>query len=99
MAILLNRQLPALGLFRALYVMPFMSTPVAMAVVWGWMFNGQTGLIDHLLLSVGVVGPNWLGDTRTALPVVAMVNNWQYAGYNMLFFLSGMPAMPPSLYE
>ncbi len=99
MAVLLNRRLPALGLFRALYVMPFMSTPVAMAVVWGWMLNGQSGLVNHLLLGAGIVGPNWLGDTRTALPVVAMVSNWQYAGYNMLFFLAGMQTIPASLYE
>jgi multiple sugar transport system permease protein len=99
LAILLNRRLPALGLFRALYVLPYMSTPVAMAVVWSWMFNGQFGLINHLLTLVGIHGPDWLGSTSTALPVVAMVSNWQYAGYNMLFFLAGMQTIPPSLYE
>lgn len=99
LAMLLNRKLPALGLFRALYVLPYMSTPVAMAVVWSWMFNGQTGLINHLLLLVGIHGPDWLGSTHTALPVVAMVSNWQYAGYNMLFFLAGMQTIPAALYE
>ncbi len=99
LAILLNRRMPALGVFRALYVLPYMSTPVAMAVVWSWMFNAQFGLVNHLLLLVGVHGPDWLGSTRTALPVVAMVSNWQYAGYNMLFFLAGMQTIPPMLYE
>jgi multiple sugar transport system permease protein/sn-glycerol 3-phosphate transport system permease protein len=99
LAILLNRKMPALGIFRALYVLPYMSTPVAMAVVWSWMFNGQFGLINHLLALVGIHGPDWLGSTSTALPVVAMVSNWQYAGYNMLFFLAGMQTIPPSLYE
>ena len=99
LAMLLNRKLPGMGVFRALYVLPYMSTPVAMAVVWSWMFNGQSGLINHLLALVGVHGPDWLGSTSTALPVVAMVSNWQYAGYNMLFFLAGMQTIPPSLYE
>ena len=99
LAAALNRKMPAMGLFRALYVLPYMSTPVAMAVVWSWMFNGQFGLINHLLTLVGVHGPDWLGSTGTALPVVAMVSNWQYAGYNMLFFLAGMQAIPESLYE
>jgi multiple sugar transport system permease protein len=99
LAMLLNRKLPAMGLFRALYVLPYMSTPVAMAVVWSWMFNGQFGLINHLLTLVGIHGPDWLGSTSTALPIVAMVSNWQYAGYNMLFFLAGMQTIPPSLYE
>jgi multiple sugar transport system permease protein/sn-glycerol 3-phosphate transport system permease protein len=99
LAIMLNRKLPAMGLFRALYVLPYMSTPVAMAVVWSWMFNGQFGLINHLLTLIGIHGPDWLGSTSTALPVVAMVSNWQYAGYNMLFFLAGMQTIPPALYE
>jgi multiple sugar transport system permease protein len=99
LAILLNRKLPAMGFFRALYVLPYMSTPVAMAVVWSWMFNGQFGLINHLLTLVGLHGPDWLGSTSTALPVVAMVSNWQYAGYNMLFFLAGMQTIPADLYE
>ena len=99
LAMLLVRKMPAMGLFRALYVLPFMSTPVAMAVVWSWMFNAQNGLINHLLSLAGLHGPDWLGSTATALPVVAMVNIWQYAGYNMLFFLAGLLAIPPQLYE
>jgi len=99
LALLLMRRMPAMGFFRALYVLPFMSTPVAMAVVWGWLFNARSGLVNHLLALVGVHGPNWLGDTHTALPVVAMVSNWQYAGYNMLFFLAGLGSISPQLYE
>jgi multiple sugar transport system permease protein len=99
LAMLLVRKMPAMGLFRALYVLPFMSTPVAMAVVWSWMFNAQNGLINHLLSLAGLPGPDWLGSTATALPVVAMVNIWQYTGYNMLFFLAGLLAIPAQLYE
>ena len=99
LAVLLNRRMPAMGFFRALYVLPYMATPVAMAVVWGWVFNAQYGLVNHMLSVIGVHGPDWLGGTSTALPVVAMVNTWQYAGYNMLFFLAGMQTIPLSLYE
>jgi multiple sugar transport system permease protein/sn-glycerol 3-phosphate transport system permease protein len=99
LAILLNRSLPGMGVYRALFVLPYMSTPVAMAVVWGWLFNGQNGLINHLLSLVGITGPNWLGDQATALPVVAMIATWQYVGYNMLFFLAGLQTIPPQLYE
>ena len=74
LAMLLVRNMPAMGLFRALYVLPYMSTPVAMAVVWGWMFNAQNGVINHMLSLAGLHGPDWLGSTSTALPVVAMVN-------------------------
>jgi multiple sugar transport system permease protein/sn-glycerol 3-phosphate transport system permease protein len=99
LAMLLNRRLPGMGVYRALFVLPYMSTPVAMAVVWGWLFNAQNGMINHLLSLAGITGPNWLGDQATALPVIAMIATWQYAGYNMLFFLAGLQAIPLSLYE
>ena len=99
LAVLLNRRLPGMGVYRALFVLPYMSTPVAMAVVWGWLFNGQNGMINHLLSLVGITGPNWLGDQATALPVVAMIATWQYVGYNMLFFLAGLQTIPSQLYE
>ncbi len=99
LAVLLNRSLPGMGVYRALFVLPYMSTPVAMAVVWGWLFNGQNGMINHLLSLVGITGPNWLGDQATALPVVAMIATWQYVGYNMLFFLAGLQTIPSQLYE
>jgi multiple sugar transport system permease protein len=99
LAMLLNRRLPGMGVYRALFVLPYMSTPVAMAVVWGWLFNGQNGMINHLLSLVGITGPNWLGDQATALPVVAMIATWQYVGYNMLFFLAGLQTIPSQLYE
>ena len=99
LAMLLNRRLPGMGVYRALFVLPYMSTPVAMAVVWGWLFNAQNGMINHLLSLAGITGPNWLGDQATALPVIAMIATWQYAGYNMLFFLAGLQTIPPQLYE
>jgi ABC-type sugar transport system permease subunit len=99
LAMLLNRRMPGMGIFRALYVLPYMSTPVAMAVVWGWLLNAQNGLINQLLLLVGVHGPDWLGNQATAMPAIAMISTWQYAGYNMLFFLAGLQAIPPHLYE
>jgi ABC-type sugar transport system permease subunit len=99
LALLVNRRMPGMGLFRALYVLPWMSTPVAMAVVWGWLLNAQNGLVNHLLLIAGIHGPNWLGDQATALPAIAMISTWQYAGYNMLFFLAGLQTIPPQLYE
>ena len=99
LAMLLNRRMPGMGIFRALYVLPYMSTPVAMAVVWGWLLNAQNGLINQLLLLVGIHGPDWLGNQATAMPAIAMISTWQYAGYNMLFFLAGLQTIPPHLYE
>ena len=86
-------------MYRALYVLPYMSTPVAMAVVWGWMFNGQNGLINHLLSLVGITGPNWLGRPGHRAAGRGHGATWQYVGYNMLFFLAGLQTIPSHLYE
>jgi multiple sugar transport system permease protein/sn-glycerol 3-phosphate transport system permease protein len=99
MAMLLQRKHVGSGLIRVIAVLPFLSTPVAMGVVWNWVFNPATGIINQSLAHVGITGPAWLTDQATAMPVIAFANIWQYAGYNMLFFLAGLSAIPPSLYE
>lgn len=99
MAVMLNRKLPAMGIYRVLFVAPYLSTPVAMAVIWYWVFDPKLGAINALLAHVGITGPQWLSSTALAMPVVALVNIWQYVGYNMLFFLAGLQAIPKQLYE
>ncbi len=99
MAVMLNRKLPGMGLYRVLFVAPYLSTPVAMAVIWYWVFDPKLGAVNALLAHVGITGPQWLSSTSLAMPVVALVNIWQYVGYNMLFFLAGLQAIPKQLYE
>jgi ABC-type sugar transport system permease subunit len=99
LAIMLNRKLPAMGLYRVLFVAPYLSTPVAMAVIWYWVFDPKLGAVNALLAQVGITGPQWLSSTALAMPVVALVNIWQYVGYNMLFFLAALQAIPKTLYE
>jgi multiple sugar transport system permease protein len=99
MAMLLRSQRAGSGVIRIIAVLPFLSTPVAMGVVWNWVFNPSTGLVNQFLGHLGITGPAWLSNEATAMPVIAFANIWQYAGYNMLFFLAGLAAIPPALYE
>lgn len=99
LAVLLNRKLPGTGFVRVIAVLPYLATPVAMAVVWNWFFDPSTGVVNTLLGYVGVDGPAWLSSSAWAMPVVAFANIWQYVGYNMLFFLAGLQAVPASMYE
>jgi len=99
LAVMLNRKLPGMGIYRTLFVVPYLATPVAMAVVWNWIFDPRLGAINNLLSTVGITGPAWLSSSALALPVIAAVNVWQYVGYNMLFFLAGLQAIPGHLYE
>jgi len=99
MAMLLRSKHAGTGLIRIIAVLPFLSTPVAMGVVWNWVFNPSTGLVNQFLGHLGITGPAWLSNEATAMPVIAFANIWQYAGYNMLFFLAGLAAIPASVYE
>jgi multiple sugar transport system permease protein len=99
MAMLMNRKGKITGVVRVLCVLPYLATPVAMAVVWQWIFDPATGLVNTLLGVVGISGPQWLSSSFWALPVVAFANIWQFVGYNMLFFLAGLQAIPHTVYE
>jgi multiple sugar transport system permease protein len=99
LALLLDRKLPAMGVFRTLYVVPYMATPVAMAVVWNWILDPKLGAINVLLGHLGAHGPAWLSEPALAMPVIALINIWQYLGYNMLFFLAGLQSIPRHLYD
>jgi multiple sugar transport system permease protein/sn-glycerol 3-phosphate transport system permease protein len=99
LAMLLNNKLPGSALIRVICVLPFLATPVAMGIVWNWFFSPTTGIINELLSHIGITGPAWLSNSATAMPVIAFANIWQYVGYNMLFFLAGLQAVPAALYE
>ena len=99
LAVMLNRNRPGMGIFRVLFVAPYLSTPVAMAVIWYWVFDPKFGAVNTFLAHLGIAGPAWLSSTGWAMPIVALVNIWQYVGYNMLFFLAGLQAIPKQLYE
>jgi ABC-type sugar transport system permease subunit len=99
LAVMLNSKRRGMGIYRILFVAPYLSTPVATAVIWYWVFDPKLGAVNALLANVGITGPQWLSSSQWAMPVVALVNIWQYVGYNMLFFLAGLQAIPKQLYE
>jgi len=99
MAVMLHRRRRGTGIYRAIFVAPYLSTPVAMAVIWYWVFDPQLGAVNTALSHIGIHGPQYLSSSLWAMPVVAFVNIWQYVGYNMLFFLAGLDAIPVELYE
>ena len=99
LALALNRGLRGIVLLRSLYFLPVISSTVAVSLVWGWLYNQQFGLINYLLSLVGITGPAWLADTRTAMPAVIIMSIWKGLGYNMVIFLAGLQGIPRELYE
>nr|WP_240933627.1 sugar ABC transporter permease [Cellulomonas sp. IC4_254] len=84
--------------FRVGYYTPVVTTIVAVAVVWRIMYQ-PNGLINSLLADIGIDGPNWLGDTRTALPALTLMAVWRSIGSSMVIFLAGLQAIPSDVKE
>ena len=94
LALLVDRKLRGMKYFRALLVIPWMATPVALGLVWSWIFDPGRGALNQFLGVFGIDGPAWLSSPVLAMPSVAAVHIWQFAGYNMLFFLAGLQNIP-----
>ncbi len=92
-ASLLARGLPGSGVFRTLYVLPWVCSPLAVAVLWRWILAPTDGALSTLLGR----RIEWLTDPGLALPVVSAVTVWTNVGYVTLFFLAGILAIPPQI--
>ncbi|MEV6302022.1 sugar ABC transporter permease [Actinoplanes sp. NPDC051861] len=85
--------------FRVGFYLPVVTSIVAIAVIWRFLLDPEAGLIDNLLGTIGVDGPNWLGDTRTSLASIIVMAAWRNFGTLMVIFLAGLQGIPQHLYE
>ncbi|GAA2773329.1 sugar ABC transporter permease [Nonomuraea dietziae] len=91
--------LRGLSLYRTLYFLPVVTMPAAVALTWSYLFNGDFGAINHVLGTVGIDGPYWLGDPDFAIYAIAVVGIWSSIGYNAVLFLAGLQGIPRHYYE
>ncbi|MBN1384560.1 MAG: extracellular solute-binding protein [Elusimicrobia bacterium] len=100
MAVVLNEGYVKLkSIFRAGYFIPVITTLVAVAVIWKFIYNPDYGLANWVLDLIGLEGKDWLRSTTWALPSIIIMAVWKNFGYNMVIFLAGLQAIPLSLYE
>lgn len=99
-ALLINARVARFkGFFRTVYFAPFVTTLVAVAIVWRYLYHSQYGLINVLLGWVGIGPIDWLGDPLWAMPAIILLAVWKTFGYNMLIFIAGLQSIPTELYE
>jgi multiple sugar transport system permease protein len=99
-ALLVNAKLVRFRtLFRTIYFVPFVTTLVAVAVVWRYLYHAEYGLLNWALGFVGIGPVDWLADPRWAMPAIILLAIWKNFGYNMLIFIAGLQAIPEELYE
>ncbi|MET4676884.1 MULTISPECIES: sugar ABC transporter permease [unclassified Luteibacter] len=85
--------------FRTALFAPVVTTVVAVAVIWRYLFNTKYGLINYVLDNLGVPTVDWLGDPHWAMPTIILFAVWKNFGYNMIIFMAGLQAIPGDLYE
>ena len=100
-ALLLNQGLPAQGLMRALMLLPFVLPGVVTAILWRFMYDPQLGLLNSLLIRIGLLEDNaaWLADSSTAMAAVIIVAVWKGFPFSMLIYLAALQNVDRSQVE
>jgi multiple sugar transport system permease protein len=87
------------SLHRTVLFLPVVTTLVAAAVVWRYLYHPRFGLLNRALDMLGVAPIDWLGDPRWAMLAIVFMTVWKNFGFNMVIFVAGLRAIPPRLYE
>lgn len=100
LAIIVNRQLPGIQLFRSLFFIPVVSGSIAVGIAWRLMWD-TNGIINGILLSLGVLQEpmQWLAEPAYTLPIAMALTVWLGLGYYMMIFLAGLQNIPEELYD
>src|SRR5262245_28160037 len=89
----------AAALFRTLFFVPVVTSLVAIAVVWRYLYHPRFGLLNYGLALLGLGSLDWLGDPRLAMPAIILMSVWKNFGFNMVIFMAGLQSIPERLYE
>lgn len=100
LAMALNRKLPGKTVFRVIMYLPAVSSSVAIALLWRWIYNAEYGILNVLIQQLfGAQGPNWLGDASVVKISLIIMGVWRGVGSTMLLFLAGLQSIPKDYYE
>lgn len=85
--------------FRVLYYLPFISSVVALVLIWKWLFNSQYGLVNNFLLLLGIEGPDWLGNPVWTKRMIVIMISWKMIGIISIYYIASLNSIPKSYYE
>ncbi|EFR30472.1 carbohydrate ABC transporter permease [Eremococcus coleocola] len=98
-AIMLNSIPKLQGFFRSIYFLPFVTSTVAISVVWSWLYHSKYGLINYGLSFLGIDPINWLNSPKNAMLAVIIMAIWKGLGFNILLFLVGLGNIDDVYYQ
>lgn len=100
LAVLLNQKLRGVGVLRTAFFFPYITSLVAVAVVWNMLLSPEVGPVNQLLTALGTDNPpGWTTSTDWAMPAVIITSVWRDMGYYMVLYLAGLQTIPQELYE
>ena len=97
-ALLLSKKVKGLGFFRTAFYIPYITSGVAVTILWGWIYQNDYGIINYVLSLFGIKGVNWLGDKNIAMISIVILSLWTI-GNNIIIMLAGIQDIPQSYYE
>ena len=99
LAALLNTKIRGRDTFRVIYFIPTVTMAAAIAMVWRWIFNGDFGILNHIVKALGGTPQYWLSESGTVLICISLVSIWMGVGYNMIILLAGIQGISSNYYE
>ena len=99
LAILMNQKVRGIGLFKIAMFIPVVTPAVAVAFIWGWIYNTDIGLLNAFFVAIGLPEIGWLTDPSWAMISLAILGVWKSAGYYAIIFLAALQDVPDVLYE
>ena len=99
LALALNTALKGRSFLRGIYFLPVVTSWIVVALVWRWLLNPSTGVINTVLASVGIEGPGWWTDPTWAMPSIILASAWKDLGFVMVILLAGLQSISPDLYD
>jgi putative chitobiose transport system permease protein len=101
LAIVINRNLRGIHIFRALFYIPAVSGSIAIGIAWRWLFDAQGGLVNGLLVWLGILREplQWLAEPSYTLLIAMLMTIWMGVGYYAMIFLAGLQNIPEELYD
>lgn len=98
LAVALNSKIHFRGLFQTLYFLPYVSSTVAIGIVWSWIFHSRYGILNYILGRFGIAPVQWLNDPHTAMAALIIFSIWKGLSFDIVIFLAGLQNIDPQYY-
>lgn len=99
LALLLEKPIKGASIFRTIFILPLMVSPVAVGLIWRYLLDGRIGLVNHYLGQLGIPAQTWLGDPNLAFFSIVITDIWQWTPFIFIILLAGLQALPSEVLE